>query len=219
MQPFSTFHCEIVFQLQPNSKQVLYTPAFFVSAGLIKIWKTYKKEIVIWKQLVGCQVCNMNYNGNLVDLKESHLCDIKNSGFRLIMPHSAINLTLQGTPLEQTITLPFQIYWKTGMLGRCANSPLFPLAAHVSHPGESGELFEHHLLTGKHHCWNNPLQTSTLLPNGTPLSAFSDKTKTQICSQRFFFLNYQHSYHKYRDTHNTQWGSCLQKYYCYLLYC
>lgn len=58
----------------------------------------------------------------------------------------------------QTITLPYQMSWETDVLGSCANSPLFPSAAPVSHPGDSRELHEHHLLRGKHHCWNNPLQ-------------------------------------------------------------
>ena len=51
--------------------------------------------------------------------------------------------------LGQTITLPFQMSWETDMLGLCANSPLFPSAAPVSHPGDSGELHEHHLLRGE----------------------------------------------------------------------
>lgn len=112
----------------------------------------------------------------------------------------------------QTITLPIQMSFETDVLGSCANSPLFLSATPVSHPGDGGELREHHLLRGKHHCWNNPLQTAILLPYGTPLSVCSAKTKTQSCDQRlelfpevffFFCINsadyryYHSSYHKH----------------------
>lgn len=93
----------------------------------------------------------------------------------------------------QTITLPFQMSWETDVLGSCANSPLFPSAAPVPHPGDSGELHEHHLLRGKHHCWNNPLQTAILLPYGTPLSVCSAKTKTRSCDQRLKLFPQLHS--------------------------
>lgn len=69
------------------------------------------------------------------------------------------------------------------MPGSSANSPLFPSATPVSHPGVSGELRENRLLRGEHHC-RNPLWTSILLPYGTPLSVYSAKTKTQIYVHR-----------------------------------
>lgn len=115
--------------------------------------------------------------------------------------------------LRQTISLPFQMSWKTDVLGSCANTPLYPSVAPVCHPGDSGELHEHHLLTGKHHCWNNPPQTAILLPYGTPLSVYSAKTKTQSCDQRpklfpevfVQILQFSVPVQLISYAHNTQW--------------